>query len=221
MKDRILKHSDIWVSLLAVICLYAIFQIKFDFAFFIGTSKKADAINEIITNLSYSYLAGYIFYFLTVTLPNWKMKSKLKSALFGKIKTIESKYRACLESVVQLPETLSEAPTQEEIKELFKQKSYMDSCRLAKVGEKMTIASYIKESHEESVRLATQLLEYKPWLSSDAIAQIEKVRNSDLSKVIIAITIPKLVAFLDNEDTREKLGIQVFGLWSIIRNVEL
>lgn len=66
------KYSDYYVMAIALICLYAIFQIKFDFAFWFGCSKKAEAWNEIITNLSYSYLAGFIFYLLTVTLPHKK-----------------------------------------------------------------------------------------------------------------------------------------------------
>ena len=36
MKDKLLKHSDIWVGVLAAICLYAILQIKFDEELFLN-----------------------------------------------------------------------------------------------------------------------------------------------------------------------------------------
>ena len=48
----LLKYSDYYVGAIALICLYAIFQIKFDFAFWLGRSENADKWNEIITNVS-------------------------------------------------------------------------------------------------------------------------------------------------------------------------
>ena len=95
----LLKYSDWYVWAIALVCLYAILQIKLNFAFWIGNSVKADAYNEIITSLSYSYLAGFIFYLLTVTLPHKKMKGKVKVALDSKLNTIRSNYKACVESV--------------------------------------------------------------------------------------------------------------------------
>ena len=103
IKELLLRYTNIYVNIIALVCLYAVFQIKFDFAYWVGNSIYAKDINDIITNLSYSYLAGYIFYSLTVTLPYVKMKSKTKKALDSKISAIIVNYEACLESVVPLP----------------------------------------------------------------------------------------------------------------------
>lgn len=72
----LLKYSDWYVWALALACLYAILQIKLDFAFWIVNNDRADVYNEIIVNLSYSYLAGFIFFLLTVTLPHRKMRTE-------------------------------------------------------------------------------------------------------------------------------------------------
>lgn len=220
MKEKLLKHSDIMVGVLAVICLYAILQIKFDIAFWLGSSKNADTINEVLTNLSYSYLAGFIFYLLTVSLPNWKMKAKLRDALIGKLNLIQSNYKSCIDSVLPITETITEDFTLEIVKEKFRGVSYMAPCKLSQIGQDCTIARYIKIKHEENLSLAGQLLDYKSWLSSESIAFIEELRNSDISKVITAITLPIATPFLDKEDTREKLATQVYGLWNITKEIQ-
>ena len=46
-------------------CLYIIVQVKFEIAPFLVYSVHAEAINEILVNLSFSYIAAYIFYQLT------------------------------------------------------------------------------------------------------------------------------------------------------------
>lgn len=213
IKELLLRYSNIYVNIIALLCLYAIFQIKFDFAYWVGDSFYAEDINDIITNLSYSYMAGYIFYLLTVSLPYVKMKSKTKKALDSKISTIINNYNACLESVVPLPTEVKADLTKEEAIDLFRTVSYMSPCRLSSIGQNVSIATYIKIKHEENQKLATQLLEYKPWLSSTTIAEIENIRNSSLSNIIIALTQNCLHTLLDKEDSRETLASEVYDLW--------
>lgn len=213
IKELLLRYSNIYVNIIALLCLYAIFQIKFDFAYWVGDSFYAEDINDIITNLSYSYMAGYIFYLLTVSLPYVKMKSKTKKALDSKISTIINNYNACLESVVPLPTEVKADLTKEEAIDLFRTVSYMSPCRLSSIGQNVSIATYIKIKHEENQKLATQLLEYKPWLSSTTIAEIENIRNSSLSNIIIALTQNSLHTLLDKEDSRETLASEVYDLW--------
>ena len=61
-----------------VVCLCIIVQIKFKIVPFLAYSVYADAINEILVNLSFSYIAAYIFYQLTskflLTIRNRKIR---------------------------------------------------------------------------------------------------------------------------------------------------
>ena len=62
---RMLKEPLIWILLL--VCIYSVFAYYFDFLklhspFSIETAKK---ISEIMLGLSYSYIAGMVFYFLS------------------------------------------------------------------------------------------------------------------------------------------------------------
>ena len=68
-----------WILLgIFMVCLYIIVQIKFEITPFLAYSVYADAINEILVNLSFSYIAAYIFYQLTskylLTIRNRKIR---------------------------------------------------------------------------------------------------------------------------------------------------
>lgn len=219
--NLLLKASDYLVGLLALVCVYAIFQIKFDFAFWIGYSNKAEAWNEIITNLSYSYLAGFIFFLLTVTLPHVKMRAKVMKALEEKVSQIATNYWACIESVVPFPKGLTRNQTKEDVVMMFKKASSLQLCRLSSVGINVSVAEYIKAKHKENKELATELLEYKSWLSSETIAQIERIRNANLMSVVISMTNPVLQESLDNEGSRGVLASEVYDMWEVAKGIKV
>lgn len=152
IEQWLLKYSDYYVMAIALICLYAIFQIKFNFAFWVGYSEKADAWNEIITNLSYSYLAGFIFYLLTVTLPHKKMKGKVKVALDSKLNMIRSNYKACVESVYHPLKAMSLDITKDEAIANFKEVSFYQKCKMGYFQDKdISVVDYIRLKHLENV----------------------------------------------------------------------
>lgn len=221
IEQWLLKYSDYYVMAIALICLYAIFQIKFNFAFWMGYSEKADAWNEIITNLSYSYLAGFIFYLLTVTLPHKKMKGKVKVALDSKLNMIRSNYKACVESVYHPLKAMSLDITKDEAIANFKEVSFYQKCKMGYFQDKdISVVDYIRRKHQENVIRAAELLEYKPWLSSETVAQIEEIRNSNLPAVIISLTQSIGKDQLDNEDGRGMLAGEVYDLWTLAKNIK-
>ena len=221
IEQWLLKYSDYYVMAIALICLYAIFQIKFNFAFWMGYSEKADAWNEIITNLSYSYLAGFIFYLLTVTLPHKKMKGKVKVALDSKLNMIRSNYKACVESVYHPLKAMSLDITKDEAIVNFKEVSFYQKCKMGYFQDKdISVVDYIRLKHQENVIRAAELLEYKPWLSSETVAQIEEIRNSNLPAVIISLTQSIGKDQLDNEDGRGMLAGEVYDLWTLAKNIK-
>jgi len=221
LKELVFKLSNYLVGLLALVCLYAIFQIKFDFAFWICSSERACDYNEILMNLSYSYLAGYLFFLLTVTLPHLKMRAKVKKALEGKVNQIATNYWACIESVVPFPKGLTRNQTKEDVVMMFKEASSLQLCRLSSVGVNVSVAEYIKAKHKENKELATELLEYKPWLSSETIAQIEIIRNANLMSVVISMTNPVLQESLDNEGSRGVLASEVYDMWEVAKGIKV
>ncbi len=216
----LVEYGNYYVIGVAVLCIYAILQIKLGFAFYLGNSEEAESWNQIIEGLSYSYLAGYFFYFLTVRLPYWKMKIKIHEALKRKVEKIDSNYQECLISVLPPGSQVNFEMKEEIVVAIFKEFSYLGKCRLSSFGVEVTAIDYIKAKHEENQRLATTILEYKPWLSADAISQIEEIRNSDLSSMAIALTNPKLSKVLDNEGSRATLAGTMWKMASLAKEIK-
>lgn len=63
--DFFYRHSHLFLLGLFLVCLYIIVQVKFEITPFLVCSEHAEDINEILVNLSFSYIAAYIFYQLT------------------------------------------------------------------------------------------------------------------------------------------------------------
>lgn len=82
------KRFDVIVLLVFLVSLYAVFQIRFGWFWPISKTDNADTINSILEGLSYSYIAAYIFYLLTVKTPSFRRKEKLKPILQKRVGTI-------------------------------------------------------------------------------------------------------------------------------------
>lgn len=72
-----MKRLDWIVFGICALCLYAVIQIRLGCLWYIGSIENADAVNFILEGLSYSYIAAYLFYLLTVFLPAKRRRKKL------------------------------------------------------------------------------------------------------------------------------------------------
>lgn len=218
---RLVGSSGFYVALLSITCMYAIIQIEFEFAFWICSTENADKYNKVILNLSYSFLAGTIFYFLTVTLPYLRMKYKIKKALKRKIKSIRSNYKACVDSVLSSDVNPKDEVSKDEVIKNFKAISYNNACRFSLIDRNESILSFINRNHSYIVHLSGELLEYKPWLSAESIAQIEDIRNSRLPGFIIMLSRCRFCNPEDELKQRELLACYVYDLWALSNRIEL
>ena len=220
MKKYFYKYCDSFVVLFALISLYAILQIKFDFAFWICYSAYAQIINEVIVNLSYSYLAAFVFYILTVWIPFKRMKYKVKIPLEKKINSIRSNYKACIDSVLPMSENPKDDVTREEVFMNFRAVSYKNACRFSFYGANESILDFICRNHQYIIHLSGELLEYKPWLSPDTIANLEEIRNSRLPGFIKMMSNSTFRRLEDEVRMREQLAGFVYGLWDLSKKVK-
>lgn len=217
---RLFSSSGFYVIVLAIICLYAIVQIEFQCAYWLCYSEQADKYNRVILNLSYSYLAAAIFYFLTVTLPYLKLRSKIKKALNRKISNIRSSYKECVDSTLPLGENPKDDVSKEEVIKYFRAISYKDACRFSLINPNESILCFINRNHQYIVHLSEELLEYKPWLSANTIAQIEEIRSSRLPGFILMMSKCSFEKPEDEMKMREQLAGYVYGLWDLSKKIK-
>ncbi len=216
-KGIVFDNIGYLISISAIIAIYCILQVKFDFAFYIGSSESGDKINEVIVNLSYSYLAGYVFYILTVKLPYWGTKRKIEKPLKTKLDRVLRKCTSSVESIYPLSDHGKIVFEEESFVEDFKNVSYFQECSI--FGMKIPVIEYITAAHEENRKTITEILEYKSWLSADKISMLEQIRSSDLPLVITALYLPGLKEILDNPTSRETLARCVFKLYVLAQKV--
>lgn len=76
--------ANIILILLTAISTYVIIYVGLGIGWPIGTSDNYERINKVLENLSYSYLAGCLFYLLTTEYSYWNRKQRLKPVMKSK-----------------------------------------------------------------------------------------------------------------------------------------
>lgn len=78
-----LRDLDTWIYLLAILSIWLILHVKLEIVPLVPMSNMTNSfaigLNEIASNLSYSYLAGLIMYVLTVTIPEYRRRRIYKT----------------------------------------------------------------------------------------------------------------------------------------------
>lgn len=73
---------------IALICFYAILQIRLNCFWPIWYIKNADTLNSIIENFAFGYDAAYFFYLMTIEIPNALRRTKLKLIIKNNVRRI-------------------------------------------------------------------------------------------------------------------------------------
>jgi len=75
------KFIKLILIIISLICTYIILAVGLKIVPTIYESSNSENINNVSLNLSYSYIAGVIFYFFVTLFPYLILKNKLKPAL--------------------------------------------------------------------------------------------------------------------------------------------
>lgn len=87
-----MKYVNYILIGITILCLYVIGCVGLEIFPTLGYSGKANSINSVGLNLSYSFIAGWIFYLLVSYFPYKQRKSKLQKIINGKLKDIHDKF---------------------------------------------------------------------------------------------------------------------------------
>lgn len=210
--DYVLDKANWFMMAVLGLCIFAISCVKLQCPEPWIESDNAEAINEVLVNLSYSYIAGFVFYVFTVALPNVLLKRRMRTAMDEKIRTINAKYKACLKSVVPVLEQTNFNYSEDNFVRTFSSISYMSRCSLSSFGlVNASVIDYVIGQHKACLTLIAQLLDYRDLLDSNTIALLEKMRESDYENTLLAfrncITPPES---LDVPREREKLAHTIY-----------
>ena len=175
--DKILK---ILLSIITLLCCYTITSVGLGWICKIGVSENYQNINQVSLNLSYSYIAGLIFYFFISYLPFLLTKQKLKTVINLKIDDLSSQIESYIQTFrsKELKEGI-ESINLESIKNVLSEKTLLDeSCFSRIMALKMSNHDFITQTKSAVFDLIETILQYKQYMTLEQIVNLEKIRDS-------------------------------------------
>ena len=137
-------------------------------------------INRVLLNLSYSYLAGYLFYLLVTEIPYRQRKTRFSKILSKKYDNLKTQ----IESHIQAFDTKEyyhlDGITREELSSIVIQRDLCDNTFYAnECGISQPIIRYINKSKEIILEICYEILNvYKDYLHDSQIETIENIIHS-------------------------------------------
>lgn len=182
--EKSIKFSLIIVTLIS---LYIVLHVGLGWFWAIGASSNYENINQVLINLSYSYIAGYIFYLLVSYIP-YKIKiEKLRPTVKLKIDKIYTQINACAQSfqdnddVPRIIDTL----TLEQLTANVNNKGMYENSFYANVaGYRMNNFQFLNATRGNIIDLIDSLLFYKEYLDTNQILNLEKIKDADFLNLI-------------------------------------
>jgi hypothetical protein len=166
--------------IITAICLYIIFCIGLGWFWTIGTATNSENINQVLINLSYSYVAGLIFYILVSYLPNKAKIKKLRPVIKLKISDLYNQINACVQTFeVVENEDIIKSITKEQLKEsINKNDMYNNSFYANVVGYNMNNLKFLNATKGNIFEIIESLTGYKEYMETEETLNLEIIRDS-------------------------------------------
>ena len=168
------------LTALTLVCIYIIFNIGLGWFWPIGTCENYEKVNQVLINISYSYIAGLIFYLLVTYLPYLQRRRKLLPAIKLKINDLNSQINACIQTFEKEENSvLVDMVTRERLSFLINNNGmYENSFYANVVGYNMNNLKFLVSTKDIIFDLIAQILTYKEYLTEEQILNIEKIHDS-------------------------------------------
>lgn len=175
------KIICLMLTFLAVCCFYAIGNIVLGWFWSIGTVENSNAINSIILNLSYSYIAGFIVYILTVILPiSWE-NFRLRPIIKDRIDDIGIMLANMLVGFPYEDEFLHvDIANVEKCKEILSNADWNteNSLWIYPKGKNKLYQTFMADFEKIQREIEKLIITYKPQLTTEQIVYLEAIKNT-------------------------------------------
>ena len=157
--------------------------------FFIGTSDYAEIINDMLVNLSYSYIAAYLFYLMTSRLPVVMRKRKLMPVIQNRVEEIgrRSIYYVLLEFSRGNKELHADYKHIDGTEEVLASKIWTDEMPTVhkQFGIRINYLNYVRHQCDElKERVAGVLDRYKEEMTEEQITALEEMTGLYIFRLI-------------------------------------
>lgn len=204
--NKFYNIANVLLLFITVVCIYIIGSVGLSIFPMIGYTSDPIKVNAVILNLSYSYLAGLIFYFLVSYLPYIQRARSIKPAIKIKITTIHGKMIDSVRGLSPLTVNNHTNITENSLINLLSNSSVYDPSGYAIAGVNINRLQHIRLQRDEIKSIIKDLMDYKDYLTDVQLILIEKIRESTYFLLLNAFVIP----IADNQQIRESLAIEMY-----------
>ena len=201
-----MKYINCVLIIITLFCLYVIGCVGLGWLPSFGESENAEQYNNVALNLSYSFIAGWIFYILVTYLPYKQRKHKFQQPIKEYFELIYGRLLDSAKSAYPLSQHKTLCITEEGLKQRLRYNSVNFGSCYAVAGSNMTILQHMCSQRTSILNLIEGVLNYKEYLDEEQIVVIEHIKNSLYFSMLNALS----VSIMDNEDYREKLASELY-----------
>lgn len=167
-----------------------------------GDAVNADARNEVMLNLSYSYLAGSIFYILVSWLPYRIRSKKMRPFIEEKKKVIKGKIDDCAIATIPTAIIIDHKPDRAELISHLENTSFLTvPTYMSLLTQGSTIYDYWRLQRDEIKTAIADVLEFKEYLADKELVVLGKIQDCQFFSGINAIFL-----MTDTPDSRKKIA---------------
>jgi len=208
---------------LVIICLYAICCIGLGWFWKIAGSENATQINQVLINLSYSYIAGLIFYLLVSYFPSQIRKDKIRPVIEKKFIAISIQ----IESNIQAFNAIKEEGmltniTEQQLTALIQPKSLFENSFFGvEIGINNPIYQLLLSSRKATLERCEEVLTYRDYMQEKEIVEIENIRESNYFRILDIGPMPEQQKKILLDSTEYKTGIitELYKVIEMVRNI--
>lgn len=210
MTKKMNKLISVFIIIIALLCIYSIGYIELDWFWHMGVSENYYKINKIIVNLSYSYLAGLIFYMLTSYVPYIVKRNKMLVTISKKIERIIAGLNESAKSVFPIQDYNNLNLTEENLVQQFSSVSISTHCNntYAYCVYNISVLNYLKSQRDSIIKIIDGILVYKEYLSANQLETIENIKDYNYFALLNAFSLS--IPGIDNASGREILAKELF-----------
>lgn len=172
--------------ILTGIAIYIVLNVELGLLWSIPVNFNPDKINRALLNLSYSYLAGYIFYLVVTWLPFCTRKRKFREIISSKYGMIKTQIESNIQAFDTTENYHLEIISLDELQTLVSKKNITDlSFYAEQTLIKQSIIQLLGASKTETLKLCHSILvDYKEYLSVNEVVLLEEIIAADYFKII-------------------------------------
>ncbi len=193
---------------ISIISLYIIFNVGLGWFCGIGSSENSENINQVLINLSYSYIAGLIFYLLTNSIPRYYTQQKITPIVNTKIAEIYENIESCIQTFKKNEtKNLISSSNPNAITTMIESEDILDTSYYSKImGIDISHLEFIKTKKDVIYNLITDILTYKEYLSDNQLENLEHIRSSEVFHLLKMNGHPLSNVFYSSKEFKAKFA---------------